>query len=378
LDVIRPATALLLVCCSSLALGEVRQADLDKASRLVFDQKYEAAARALEVAARQTGNRRETVLRILELQGVTYAQLNQEAKARAAFQQLLNLDPKRDLSGKYTAKVAKPFELAQQWAMDNPPLEVIPEPAATDGTGRVMQIAVKVKNDVLKLARKVRFNVRPEGLKWSELEVDIQGAYAAAGTDAEAVDWFAEVLGERDAVLLSIGTQRAPIREGKGAPPKEKVEAKKQATPEEPKKKVEPEPEPEKQPELVVKAPEPEGGGNAALRGAGYGAMVLGVLSLGAGVVMGLENLSTVSDVQRREAMRDPGNPNLVTGITQDLAQGLRKRAILQAQLANTFYGVGGGLMVAGVLMWFFGRDVVVVPAGGGGGEVGVALSGRF
>jgi hypothetical protein len=373
--VIRPGTALLLVCCSSLALGEVRQADLDKASRLVFDQKYEAAARMLEVAARQTGNRRETVLRILELQGVVYSQLNQEAKARAAFQQLLTLDPKRDLSGKYTAKVAKPFELAQQWAMDNPPLEVLAEPAATDGSGRVMQIAVKVKNDVLKLARKVRFNVRPEGLKWSEIDVDIQGAYAAAGTDAEAVEWYAEVLGERDAVLLSVGNQRSPIREGKGAPPKEAKTEPKKATPtEEPKKKVEPEPEPERQPELIVKPVEPEGGGNVVLRGAGYGAMVLGVLSLGAGVVMGLENLSTVSDVQRREAMRDPNNAMIVTGITQDLAQGLRKRAILQAQLADAFYGIGGGLMAAGVLMWFFGRDVVVVPGGGGG----VSVSGRF
>jgi hypothetical protein len=375
LAVIRLGTTLFLVCCSSLALGEVRQADLDKAARLVFDQKYEAAARMLEVAARQTGNRRETVLRILELQGVAYSQLNQEAKARAAFQQLLTLDPKRDLSGKYTAKVAKPFELAQQWAMDNPPLEVLAEPAATDGSGRVMQIAVKVKNDVLKLAHKVRFNVRPEGLKWSEIDVDIQGSYAAAGTDAEAVEWYAEVLGERDAVLLSVGNQRSPIREGKGAPPKEaKTEPKKQTPTEEPKKKIEPEPEPEKQPELVVKPVEPEGGGSVVLRGVGYSAMVLGVLSLGAGVVMGLENLSTVSDVQRREAMRDPNNAMIVTGITQDLAQGLRKRAILQAQLADTFYGIGGGLMAAGVLMWFFGRDVVVVPGGGGG----ISVNGRF
>jgi hypothetical protein len=371
--VTRKGTALLLLCCASVALGEARSADLDKASRLLFDQKYEAAARALEIAARSTGNRRDTVLRILELQGAVYAQLGQEPKAKAAFQQLLALDPKRDLNGKYNPKVLKAFELAQQWLMENPPLELAVEAAAVDGSGKVMQIAVKVKNDTLKLGRKVRFNVRPDGLKWSELDVDIQGSYAAAGTDAEAVEWYAELLGERDAVLLTVGSQRSPIREGKGAPPHEKKieEPKKQPTVEEPKKKIEPEPQPEKQPEMVVKQPEPEGNGSPVLRGIGYSSLGLGVASLAAGSVMGLEYLSTVGDIQRRLMTLDT-NGN-VSGITQDLAFALRKRAILQATIANTLWAAGAGLMVAGSLLWFFGRDIAVAPGSGG-----IVVAGRF
>lgn len=367
---VRPLV-LAFVCCSSVALAEARAAELDKASRQIFDQKYEAAARTLEVASRQSGNRRETVLRILELQGVAYAQLGQEAKAKTAFQTLLSLDPKRDLAGKYKehAKVQKAFDGAQAWLQDNPPVEMAAEPAAVDGSGKVMQIAVKVKNDALKLGRKVRFNVRPDGLKWSELDVDIQGSYAAAGTDAESVDWYAELLGDRDAVLVIVGSQRFPIREGKGAPPHEKKDEPKKVV-EEPKKKLEPEPEPERRPEMVVKAPESEGGGSAVLRGAGYAALGLGVGALLGGTIMGLEYQVTVGDVQRRSMTKEG---NVITGITQDMAFALEKRAILQAQLANTLWGVGGGLLVLGSVLWFFGRDVFVTPGPGS-----VTVSGRF
>jgi hypothetical protein len=369
--VLRPL-ALAVVCCSSVALAEARSADLDKASRQIVDQKYEAAVRTLEVAARQNGNRHDTVLRILELQGVAYAQQGQEAKAKAAFQQLLSLDPKRELSSKYKehAKAQKAFDAAQAWLADNPPMEVAAEPAAVDGTGKVMQIAVKVKNDSLKLARKVRFNVRPDGLKWSELEVDIQGSYAAAGTDAESVDWYAEVLGERDAVLIVVGSQRFPIREGKGAPPPAKKEEPRKVA-EEPKRKLEPEPEPERPPEMVVKEPEPSGGGSPALRGIGYTALGLGVASLLGGTIMGLEYQVTLGEVTRRSMMRN--TVGAINGITQDQAFGMEKRAILQAQIANTLWAAGGGLLLVGSLLWFLGRDVFVAPAGSG-----VTVSGRF
>jgi hypothetical protein len=215
----------------------------------------------------------------------------------------------------------------------------------------------------------VRFNVRPDGLKWSELDVDIQGSYAAAGTDAESVDWYAELLGDRDAVLVIVGSQRFPIREGKGAPPHEKKDEPKKVV-EEPKKKLEPEPEPERKPEMVVKAPEPEGGGSAVLRGAGYAALGLGVGALLGGTIMGLEYQVTVGEVQRGSMMKEG---SVITGITQDRAFALEKRAILQAQLANTLWGVGGGLLVLGSVLWFFGRDVFVTPGPGS-----VTVSGRF
>jgi hypothetical protein len=376
---VRATFALMISLCASLAFGEVRTADLDKAARLVFDQKYDVAARALEIASRQTNNRRESVLRILELQGVVYAQLNNEAKSKAAFQQLLAIDPKRELLGKYNAKVIKPFEQAQAWLADNPPIDMSAETAALDGQGKVVQIAVKVKNDTLKLGRKVRFNIRPEGLKWSELEVDIQGSYAAAGTDAEAIEWYAELLGERDAVLVQVGSQRTPFREGKGAPPKTdaKKDPEKKASGDEPGAKTGkppvPDDEPDRKPEMVVKPPEPEGGGSAAMRGAGFAMIGVGVASLAAGTLFGLLAQSTRADVTRREGMTtEPSGP--INGITQDEAQGLTQRGNLQALLADVFWSCGGGLLIAGSVVWFFGREVFVVPGGGGG----IGLAGHF
>jgi hypothetical protein len=178
---------------------------------------------------------------------------------------------------------------------------------------------------------------------------------------------------------VGVGSQRAPIREGKGAP---KAEAKK-----EPEKKPSgdetvakagtgkapvPDTEPDRQPEMVVKPGESEGGGSPVMRGIGFSMIGVGVASLAAGTLFGLLAQSTRSDVARRSMMLDSAND--IKGITQDMAQGLTQRGNLQALLADVFWGVGGGLLVAGSVIWFFGRDVFVVPGGGGG----IGLAGRF
>lgn len=365
--------------------SEARSADLDKAAKLVFEQRYEAAARLLEAASRQTGNKRDTVLRILELQGVTWAQLGQDAKAKLAFQTLISLDPKRELSGKYGAKVLKPFSDAQAWSMDNPPLEVSAEPAAVDPAGKVLQIAVKVKNDALKLARKVRFSVRSDG-KWSEQLVELQGAYASAGTDSDAIEWWAEVLGERDMVLAQIGSARTPVKEGKlreKEPPP--VASAGDMKAEEPKQKdtprkgeLDPPPreappgeqlaEPERTP-----TPEPESSGNAGVRAVGYASLALGMVSLVAGTVAGglwRNDVATFNDklanAERNgdgDIVRFPG----VTGSAQAYDLGMRERIRNEAIAANVLWGVGGGLAILGIILYFAGRETADVQPGAGG-----------
>lgn len=378
--------AVLLWACDAVA-GDARQAELDKAAKLVFDQRYEAAARLLEIASQKTGNKRDAVLRILELQGVTWAQLGQEAKAKLAFQTLIALDPKRELSGKYSAKVLKPFSEAQAWSMDNPPLEVTAEPAAVDPAGKVLQIAVKVKNDGLKLARKVRFTVRAEGGRWSEQLVELQGAYASAGTDSDAIEWWAELLGERDMVLAQIGAARAPVKEGKlrEKEPAAVTAAAADKKPDEPKQKDTPRraeldpppreappgeqlPEPARSP-----APEPEGNGNAGVRAVGYTALVLGMASLVAGTVSGglwRNDVATLND-KLANAERD-GNDAIisfpgVTGSAQAWDLAMRDRIRVEAIAANVLWGVGGGLAILGIILYFAGRETADVQPGGGG-----------
>lgn len=367
---------LILALIPAVAAAEARSSDLDKAARLVFDQKYEAAARALETAWRQTGNKRDAVLRILELQGVVYAQLGQEAKARAAFQQLLTLDPKRELGGKYNTRVLKPFGEAQAWAADNPPLEATAEPAAVDANGKVLQIAVKVKNDALKLARRARFNIRPEGGKWSEQEVEIQGGYGSAGTDSDGVEWWAELLGDRDMVLAQVGSQRVTVREGKlrerEPEKKEPVVAEKKDTPVvEKKAAVTPEREPEREPEVVVK--ESGGGSGGGVRAVGYTALAIGMASLIGGTVMGglaranSDALATKRSTARFDAAGNVVSYEGVPSAPQQYDVGMRNRIALQATLANTLWGVGGGLVIAGIVLYLVGRDSADISAGSGG-----------
>ncbi|MBL8953185.1 MAG: hypothetical protein JNK82_20575 [Myxococcaceae bacterium] len=380
-----------LLAFGGAAFAEAKPAELDRAARLVFDQRYEAAARALEQAWRQSGNRRETVLRILELQGVVYAQLGQEAKSLAAFQQLIALDPKRELSGKYSAKVTKPFSGAQAWAADNPSLELTAEAAAVDPNGKVLQIAVKVKSDALKLAKKVRFTSRPDGGKWAEQVVEVQGAYASAGTDADGLEWWAELLGERDMVLLTVGSAKAPVKEGKlkeKEPPKEKTVAvvEKKPPPEEVKKEStapkkdtplsEPEPDlspPDREPEPEVTPRSGDGtSGNAGVRAVGYTALALGMASLVGGTVAGVLWRTTVSDFQGKldGATREGGVITKLPGVErapQVYDAMMRERIKTLAIAANVMWSAGAGLAIAGIILYFVGRETIDVAPGAGG-----------
>ena len=157
----------LLLVFAALPVFADFNADLDKANRLLFDQKYADAAKALEAAAKVSGNPREVVLRIYELQGIVYGQLGQSTKAREAFQSMLSLDGRRALNGKYSQKVLSAYAAAKDWVDANPPLEFKSAKAAMDAKKRVMQLAVKMKNDGMHLARKVRFHLRQDEGAWA-------------------------------------------------------------------------------------------------------------------------------------------------------------------------------------------------------------------
>jgi hypothetical protein len=186
--------------------------DLDKPRASISKKKYADALKALD-AASQSGTRLETTLDVLELQGVAHAQLNHAAEARAAFQRLLALAPDRALAAGAGPKAQKLFAEATQWLQQNPPLSFVALPAEAGG-GEVKRLAVRVNADALGQARKVQFSTRtPPSTRWETVQVRLDEGRAEARVDGAAVEWFASLLGDRDAELARLGSEAAPRTE---------------------------------------------------------------------------------------------------------------------------------------------------------------------
>jgi hypothetical protein len=343
----------LLLVLASVAFADGNP-ELDKANRMLFDQKYGEAARALEAATKVPNNPRDVVLRIYELQGVVYGQLGQSAKAKEAFEAMLSLDPKRELNGKYNQKVLAAFAAAKDWLGANPPLDFKSAKAALDPKNRVMQLAAKVKSDGMKLTRKVRFHLRADEGKWVDQTSELQGAYAAANTDAAGVEWWAELLGDNERVLAVVGSEKDPVREGNSKAPAvvAVADAPKKDEPKPAEKKVEPAPTDDKKPDELRYEPAPTGGSSSGvLRPIGYGLMAGGLIGVGVGAVFGVQ--SFVARGRINSAMTNASG--LIVGLNQRDAFALDKQATQQALIADILFGAGGGLAVIGGVFWLVG-----------------------
>lgn len=384
---------LCLLLCGASVLG-AEPAELDRAAKLLFNKKLPEAAKALESVWKVNDLSHESVLRTLELQGITLAQLGQDAKAKAAFQTLLVLEPKHELSGKFPSAVEEAFAEAKQWVGSNGPLSFRPADAETDTKGRVVQVAAKMKNDKLKLVRGARFHTRADGGAWLEMSAEVQGTYAAVSTNGAGVEWWAELLGEGGRVLMLIGNPLEPVREGaakklKGAasPPPAEVA---QATPPPPRAeppprheppsdapterhvdRLEPTPPPVTDPELELG----RSSSGSVLRPVGYSLLAVGAAGVGVGVIFGLQSKGARDQLSSLM----PNEQGVIDSITQKKAFELDAQAREQALVANILFGVGGGLALAGGIC-------VIVGSTGGGDEgvaiapapMGVTASGRF
>jgi hypothetical protein len=116
--------------------------------------------------------------------------------------------------------------------------------------------------------------------------------------------------------------------------------------------------------------PTPGAGTWSTLRKLSVGIAAAGTAALGTGVAFGLH----------ANALRDQANrrcPAVVCPDPEGLAQ--NARAQTAAARANGLYIVGGGTLVAAVVLWFVGApdETIVVPTAGDR-RLGVALSGRF
>jgi hypothetical protein len=336
-------TALLL---ASQAWGQTSNPELARAHQFLDGLRYTEAARALEAARARPGNDRDTLLRILELQGVVAAMLQQPAKARLAFQTLLVLEPEHRLTGDYAPRVVTPFFEAKAWVADQrAALRLEAAPASkTDAT--IEGVAVQVPTDVLKLGRTVRFHLHADDSPWRQVESPLVEGRASAAVKGERVQWWAELLDARQAVLARVGSATSPLRE---------TSPRLQA---------------------LTASPRPPTGTSELKGSPGSPLRAVATVLLGAAAGTGAAGgyLGWRSRKARAELEGAPVDERgLTIGLTQREALALDARARSNARLANLLFGVAGATALAGGTLWVLGAPVTVSAT-----PSGVTVGGEF
>src|SRR5687767_12432710 len=117
-----------------VALLTVGSANLEAAEKACFELDYAGCLEALQKAKAETGNSRAALLRILELEGVTAAQLKQVMRSQDALRMLFLVDPSHKFGANYAPRVNTQILEARSWARASGALEVTAaEPETKDG-----------------------------------------------------------------------------------------------------------------------------------------------------------------------------------------------------------------------------------------------------
>jgi hypothetical protein len=192
-----------------LLLGAGSKDDmLGSAEKLCGQLKYAACLDALDKATLVEGRSRATTVRLLELQGLTAAALNQPARATAAFHQLFLIDPAHQFPTSYSPRVNTQILEARSWAREKGPLSAA---ASDSGDGDNRTLEVRVENDPTSIARDVRIHARAKDGEWLEQTARRDGSVFSVTIAASSVEWWAEVMGDRAAVLVELGSARDPM-----------------------------------------------------------------------------------------------------------------------------------------------------------------------
>ncbi len=324
---------------------------LDEARALTDDFEYAGALKALDQALAVVGNDRDTTLAIYELQGIVWGNLNKGPKARAAFTTLLTLDPDRKLSGDNPPRVRTPFFEAKEIVNKTGPIKFERLPVHKEGD-QIASVGVGVTHDSVKLVRQVRFHTLV-GDQSRVIEVPLTPpGKAEVPAVATEVKWWAELMGDKGAVLMLLGAPDKPLLDTVVEPV------------------APPTPPPTPAAELF-KPSEPTAptGPPAWLRPTGIGLAGAGLVAAGVGVYFGVTSTSA-----RQLILKAAGDPTGTT-ITQVQAKAADQRARESALIANTLMGTAAGLAALGVVFFLVGGqdDVAIAPTG-----TGVTVSGRF
>jgi hypothetical protein len=358
--------ASLIVLLAASAWGQSATENLLKARGLVAKNKFAPALKLVQKANAEAGNDLETHLELLELAGVCHASMKKPALAKTEFQKLLSLFPSWNLKSKLTPFVTKAWAEAKK---TTEPLSIFPAAPET-GTGAISEVAIDVRADPLKLAKTVIFNFRTGVGKWKIRAVPVVPGRVVARVDpGTKVEWYATVIGESDAEVMRIRNLDSPITHTWSAPVKSAEPPPKVEEPPPPKvedrpkadepPKVADAPRREDAPKIVPEPREPEPDLRERPTGkAGWVTPVsISLLGLGAAAGGAGAYFAITSGGARSEFAAGTANPGVVVGLTRTRAQALDSQAQTNALLANTAWGVGGGLILAGVALWIFGPE---------------------
>jgi hypothetical protein len=283
--------------------------------------------RALEAARERPGNGHDTLLQILELQGVVAAMLQNPAKAREAFQALLVLDPDHRLKGDYAPRVVTPFFEAKAWVSDNGVLKLVAAPASKH-EATVDRLGVRVPTDPLNLGRTVRFHLRVDETPWSQPESPLVKGEASVPVKGGRVQWWAELLDEHQAVLATVGAAAVPLEELA----------------------------PRLQARASLGANELEKPSGPPWRPLAYACLGVAVGAGATGGYFGLRSRSARSEVQNAPVDAQ----GFTTGMTQREAYALDERARSSARIANMLFGAAGVAAALGGTFWLLDSRVSV------------------
>jgi hypothetical protein len=283
------------------------------------------------------------VLRILELQGITAASLGQPARSQAALRQLFVLKPDYPMRRDYAPRVMTQVFEARAWASSRGALKV--EELEPEIKGEVVRsVGVKVTADPMTMVRGVRLSVRTGNGAWKSQLVPLADDQAKVAAAVREVEWFAEVLGERNRVLVMIGDAKNP-RLAKVAEPVAAAPAVVQQAP--------------AAGQVTGKAPS---SAPAFLRPTSYVLGGLAVLSVAGGTYFGLSS----ADARKQLTSPTLDEQGRVSGLTQVEADSLNKTMQRDAVIANSLFVAGGVMAATGVTFFLLGDDVQATPVPGG------------
>src|SRR4051794_19921531 len=106
---------LLAALCLGFAAQAQKNPDLEKAQKLLASKKYADALKAIDAAEKKGGLDHDSLMTLLESKGLCQAELKKPDLATEAFKELLALDPRRDIQGKYKGDAVKSLDAATEW-----------------------------------------------------------------------------------------------------------------------------------------------------------------------------------------------------------------------------------------------------------------------
>lgn len=343
----------LSLVCVALATMAVAPAELKNAEALMAKYKYPEAQAALKKARATKGIDRASLLRILELQGIAAGQQRQAEAAKAAFTELLVLDPNHKLGEDFAPRVSTPFLEASSSVAETGSLE-IKQLLPTAKDGRVVALNIEVPKDPLKHVRSLVFHFSSAN-GWQTRPATLDGGKASVSVDGTEVQWWVELFGENEAQLVLLGSESAPLV----------------ATPPAPMVSATPPPPPSPGVDPIVGKSTSSGGG---VRTASYFVVGGAAVAAGVGAYFGIRSSTALGSIT--SATRDADGR--ITGITEREAQTRGAQAAADGTIANVMFVSAGALAAAGVVMFIVGgpetkTKVSLAPSPGG-----VMVSGSF